>query len=88
MPSEPSELERVLAALDLRARNMLNDERQKEYADAARLLRAMAADFDRLAIHGAHSVPGRENTGCEKDWQTINGECQCGLDEARRRWKL
>lgn len=42
-----SELQRVLAALDLRAREMMNDARQREYADAARLLREMAADFER-----------------------------------------
>jgi hypothetical protein len=48
-------------------------------ADAARLLREMAADFDHWAYWHAE--------GCEDG--TASGDlCTCGLDAARAKWRL
>lgn len=90
LPGSAAELARVLAALELDAYGKQN--KVGLCADAARLLREMAADFARYASgRGAH----RESaTGAWCDMSdpvlamlTDQG-CTCGLDAARAKWRL
>lgn len=72
--NEPTELERVLAALaDEHVRS------PEERRDAARLLREMARDFNVWARYHAR--------GCIRA-NRIAGVDYCGLDAARARWRL
>lgn len=54
----------------------------KTHADAARLLREVARDFDEYADHGLN---GR-GENCERGG--LGKRCDCGLDDARDRWRL
>jgi hypothetical protein len=91
--SEPSELERVLGKLDKIATYKIGinapTQAWPEVADAARLLRAMAADFARFAEHdfderGAICPRGT----LEATAAGMGRVCSCGLDAARERWRL
>lgn len=86
--SEPSELERVLAALDRGYAWSVETGKggrptTEALHDASRLLRAMAADFElRARLHPI-------DCGASDFWSAGSWcACTCGLDEARRRWKL
>lgn len=81
MPSDPNELMRVLAELDFLASCVPLGEAKKDAADAARLLREMAADFDTYADHWI----GADGDLCP---HSLDRDCTCGLDAARKRWRL
>jgi len=70
--TSPTELARVLAALDESGDLVWMAE------DAARLLRALAADFEK---YSAHTLECNIGIGDAKP-------CDCGLDSARARWRL
>jgi len=77
--ADPTDLARVLAALDAGA---IHDEgaAQRRCADAARLLRALRADFNEFARHDEECEQGPFGAGV--------AACICGLDAARARWRL
>jgi hypothetical protein len=76
MTTAPSELERVLAALDANASlTMIFDERGRvSLADAARLLREMAVDLERVA--GAYVTVEPEDL------------CRDAANAVRQKWRL
>lgn len=78
-----TELQRVLEWLDARSGGP-EAGYAREYADAARLLRAMAEDF---AAHTRHAAACQWFTHVRGRWP---GEppCDCGLDASRERWRL
>lgn len=78
MQTDPTELQRVLAALDSCA--MHEPEDDPLFSDAARLLREMAADFDTYADHWI----GADGDLCP---HSLDRDCTCGLDAARERWR-
>ena len=82
--TDPTELARVLAALDETVRCDQGDNTARIAEDAARLLREMAADFDEYADHGL------DDRGNNCDWLPpgAKGDCSCGLDAARERWRV
>lgn len=87
MTPDPTELARVLNDLETRRTLPVNVEVQKLGAaarDAARLLREIAADFDEYAEHGL------DDRGNNCDWLPpgAKGDCSCGLDAARAKWRL
>ena len=75
MTPDPTELARVLAALDELAPSMTVG---KDCAEAARLLRDMAADF---AVYADH----RED--CFK-LACRGASCSCDFDFMRAKWRL
>jgi len=102
MPSELPTLARVLAALDAGA---IHDEgaTQRRCADAARLLRALAADFGKvcdtaeaLGDYVQHAARcASVNRSLEQINANVHPDCNCALDalmrsidERRSRWRL
>lgn len=75
--ADPTELERVLAALDA-------DDHWASSADAARLLREMARDFDEYADHGLSEL----GQSCLRADFGMTGKCSCGYEQAKERWRL
>ena len=74
MAEQPSEMVRVLAALDEQA-----EISGGLTADAARLLRALARDFDEYGhMHTVKCATDRDS----------RADCTCGLDAARARWRI
>ena len=72
-----SELQRVLAELDeyrLPSGHVLPCA-----ADAARVIRELAADFDEYADHVE---------GCDSLRTLMPIDCDCGLDAAREKWRI
>ncbi len=81
-PSEPGELERVLAWLEghAAANNAVGATKTgAEYAHVASVVRAMAADFDRLGNHAVTCGGGKK----APEWR-----CSCGYMSARERWRV
>lgn len=71
-----SELQRVLAALDAYGRR----NGAGVHADAARLLRELAADFARYCEHDGDCMVQVTHHS--------RAVCGCGLDAAREKWRL
>lgn len=82
MIPDPTELARVLDWLDKRSGGPGAGYSQ-EYADAARLLREIAADFKVYAYE--HRMSCVYALGDLADQFT---PCSCGLDAARAKWRL
>jgi hypothetical protein len=78
-----SEIERVLKLLDKRGTLSAGVELDA-MRDAARLLRALAADFEKYATDHLHACALAEYAGIADAFTP----CTCGLDAARDRWRL